>query len=388
MVIPKIAFFLGAGANVFMGLPTTKHLMDTFISKHQSCSLESMVREYGNKNIEDLYSDVNKLLDLRKNMVLSHIPILCATDEVIGCLEEEKDEYYTPQTPCDEHPLLESLHSESCFESVYDMLDELKHSLGRHVFESLRYNKNKLVEYENILEKLRTVVDSGIIDIITTNYDLLIENYCDNLGLQIIDGFSKMPSGKVEWNGKFDGNDEIKLLKLHGSLNWHKESDGALIRESVEMQYNPTRNIWIEPSPQKIGTEKEPFKTISEEFEKILDTCDLLVVIGFSFHNDIWKNMIKNQLDKEHNKMRMLYVSKSIPSFPSNYGSELIIDKNNNIVYKEIGKKARKTQNKQRVAYFQSEFNTERINDVIKVIERVKSSIQIRLHSPLINLKH
>ena len=379
---PKIVFFLGAGASAFMGLPATKPLMESFLVKHQSCNFSPMIRDYKNKNIENLYADVNELLN-SQNMVLHHIPIMCATNEIIEFIEDfeydvdcTSDTLYDEQLLCDEHPLLESLESESRFESVYDTLEQLKHSLGQHVFESLRYDKNKLSEYCMIIKQIREVADSYPTIIITTNYDLLIENCCDSLGLQIIDGFSKMPSGRGKWDETFSGGGDIKLLKLHGSLNWHKESDGTPVRESAEMQYDPTHNIWIEPSPQKVGTNEEPLKTIRTKFENILHDCDLLVVIGFSFNDDIWKNIIQEKITKEGNKMRLLYISKSIPIFINSYGSEFIIDKNNHVGYKDNSRSSRKTRNNQHVEYFISAFDTEHSYYIFEIIKHVKNRVR------------
>ena len=358
-----------------MGLPTTEPLMKSFIEKHQSCNITSMIKNYENKNIEDLYSDVDELLN-SQNMVLHHIPIMCATNEIMASIEDwEGDENYLFRTQCNEHLLLESRESESRFESVYDTLEQLKHSLGKHVFESLRYDKTRLSEYCTIIEHLRKVAGGYPTDIITTNYDLLIENCCDLLDLQIGSGFDKMFSGHGKWNGYFAHGGDIKLLKLHGSLNWHKDHDETPLLESVEMQYDPARNIWIEPSPQKVGTDKEPFKTIREEFKKILDACDLLVVIGFSFNDEIWKNMIKKKIEKEDNKMRLLYISKGIPDFPSSYGTELIIVNDNYVDYKNKTNSYKKTGKKYRVDWFKSKFDTEHIDNIIKVIEHAKNRV-------------
>ena len=379
---PKVVFFLGAGASAFMGLPTTEPLMTSFIDQHRTCNIGSMIKNYNKKNIENLYFDVNELLSLQKNMVLPHIPILCATDGVIDCIEDWDNVDRTSQTLsdeqllCDEHPSLESSQSESYFESVHNMLEHLKHSLGKHVFESLEYNKTKLSDYCTVIERLRIVAGSLTTDIITTNYDLLIENCCDNLGLQIIDGFSKMPSGKGKWDGKFGGIGDIKLLKLHGSLNWHKESDETPVRESTEMQYNPTRSIWIEPAPQKEGTDKEPLKTIREEFQKILRDCDLLVVIGCSFNDEIWKKMIYDEINNKDSNMRLLYISKSIDSFPTYYDYELIVKGHGYVDYKIKSKHFQKIHNK-RVNCFKSEFDVKHIDDIIEVIKQVKKWFHI-----------
>ena len=384
---PKVVFFLGAGASAFMGLPTTEPLMTSFIDQHRTCNIGSMIKNYNKRNIEDLYSDVNELLSLHKNMVLPHIPILCATDKVIDNIADWDNVDHTSQTLsdeqllCDEHPSLESSQSESYFESVHNMLEHLKHSLGEHVFESLEYNKTKLSDYCTVIERLRIVAGSLTTDIITTNYDVLIENCCDNLNLQIIDGFSKMPSGKGKWDGKFSGIGDIKLLKLHGSLNWHKESDETPVRESTEMQYNPTRSIWIEPAPQKEGTDEEPLKTIREEFKKILRDCDLLVVIGCSFNDEIWKDIIYNEIGNDGHKMRLLYISKSIDNFSGSYDFELIVNELGHVDYKSKSRSSRKTQNKHSIGCFESEFDTKHIDDIIKVIEQAKTYSRIDMKS-------
>lgn len=44
-------------------------------------------------------------------------------------------------------------------EHIHYVLDELKHSLGKHVFESFTYN-GKLSDYNKILEQFRKVAGS------------------------------------------------------------------------------------------------------------------------------------------------------------------------------------------------------------------------------------
>ena len=379
MAEPKISFFLGAGASVFMTIPATKQLMESFLVKHQSCAISPMVRNYKNKNIEDLYADVNELLNLR-NTVLTHLPITCATDEIIKYIDDldDDEDVYSIQPQCDEHPLM-LFESELHFKPVHETLELLKTSLGKHVFESLRYNENRLSDYSTILKRLREVAGSYTTDIITTNYDLLIEDCCDNIGLRIVDGFSKMPSGRGQWQGLFnDTSGHVKLLKLHGSLNWHKDQNGLPIRESTKIQYNLAYNVWIEPSPQKLGTDIEPLKSIRMQFQNVLRTCDLLIVVGFSFNDDVWKNAIEEKIKKEdNNKMRLLYISKDINNFISSYGSELNINEYGNVDYKSKTRSSKKQRQKYYVDYFLTEFNAERIDDIIKVIEHAKQCTRV-----------
>ena len=130
MLRHNICFFFGAGASAFMGLPATEPLMKSFINKHLTCDIDPMLKNYEKENIEDLYSDVNELLE-SKNIILQHIPMMCANKTV-----KENDDIYSSQLQCSEH---RSLQNESNFKSIRNTLEQLKHSLGKHVFESLNY---------------------------------------------------------------------------------------------------------------------------------------------------------------------------------------------------------------------------------------------------------
>ena len=196
MATIKTSLFFGAGASVFMDLSTTKQLMTQFLNGHQSCNISSIIMNYENKNIEDLYSDINQLLELRTNGVLPHLPIACANDDMIDYIHQmEDDEYDSIQSQCNEHPHLNTIKNEPYFDLIQNTLKRLKNSLGQHVFESLKYDEKRLFEYCTVIKRLRAVTNNRPMEIITTNYDLLIENCCDMLRYDVIDGFDKLPSG-------------------------------------------------------------------------------------------------------------------------------------------------------------------------------------------------
>ena len=379
----KIAFFLGAGMSAFIGLPTTSSLMTEFKEKHKSCTLTPIVNKY--ENIEELYNDVNKLRELNKNTVLQFLPNLRATDKTNKRIQNIESEEYIKRilnNPCKDHSFLKP-SEETYFKDTTLILEELAELISKHVFVSLKYKEENLLLYADFIERMVKISDK-VTNIITTNYDLLIEHSCNEKNINLYDGFSEMKSGKGKWKGKFNNiRNGVKLLKLHGSLNWDKDYQEIPTRDSTYVQYNPKSNLWIKPFPQKdeitnivfksISSEftikDEPFNLIQNKFVEILKDCNLLVVIGFSFKDKIWKEVIEKAITKG---MRLLYITPKENFFTKRYeGSELII-KDKVVQYKnndQATKDLRKTSN---VDYFiirLSHGNFE-IFDVIKHIKQ------------------
>lgn len=67
-------------------------------------------------------------------------------------------------------------------------------------------------------------------DVVTLNHDVLTETFLRNAGHTVIDGFDA-PDGDVRrFNpARFDAGGRIRLLKLHGSIDWYRygEADGT-----------------------------------------------------------------------------------------------------------------------------------------------------------------
>ncbi|HLA80907.1 MAG TPA: hypothetical protein VJP78_04635, partial [Thermoleophilia bacterium] len=76
------------------------------------------------------------------------------------------------------------------------------------------------------LQSLFRLCRHGPLWIFTTNYDLVIEYVCERAGTRLTDGFDA-PTGSplANWNGVFDG--DVRLAKLHGSVNWFEDDPGG-----------------------------------------------------------------------------------------------------------------------------------------------------------------
>jgi len=128
----------------------------------------------------------------------------------------------------------------------------------------------------------------------TTNYDTLIE---DALALQQVpfaDGFLGGAMGF--WAPDFgfvetrSNRPAARVVKLHGSVDWHRSEDGSVIRCRNGCAY-PSRdgNLLIYPQSTKyVATQKDPFAALFSMFRQNLSIGpdNVLGICGYSFGDD------------------------------------------------------------------------------------------------------
>lgn len=150
------------------------------------------------------------------------------------------------------------------------------------------------------------------LDIFSLNYDLCIEKALTELAeKKFVNGFED--SG---WRAElFSHCSDIRLIKLHGSLDWVDDASGYGIcsldyprhPQAEELEGNPP--LLIFGTDQKL-TGKDPFLTMFYHFSNVLRHCSALIVIGYSF-SDPHINQIIEQRFRENIPMKILVVSPS-----------------------------------------------------------------------------
>ena len=380
MTIPKIALFLGAGASACAGMPTTKELMKTMLEKHRDCIFGPLLDQYQDNDIENLYEDIEYFVKSEPNKIFERLPIICIKSRIADFIKENHSMKRRDVTEknrkcgCSEHDIIDiNLRYDQFFNNIFKPLDELKISIRNHIFDKINTSLKFKLKYEQPFKELLECVKNKEkpIPIITTNYDMLVEEYCSNNDIKVVDGFTrKSNSLHGIWSGLYyDDGFHINLIKLHGSLNWHKNEDGHIICENTIASHDSEQDIMIFPTPDKEEEmSQSPFKELFGRFKRVLEDTNLLVVIGVSFRDKEISKMIK---DKADNGMHVICVSKNLDSLPTNKFKQLCI-KNNRVI--DVDKRANKKKDLP-IYSFESEFNFERINDIIKVIHHVKTLI-------------
>ncbi|NPD65525.1 SIR2 family protein [Lichenicola cladoniae] len=129
----------------------------------------------------------------------------------------------------------------------------------------------------------------------TLNYDTLIEDALALERISFADGFSG--GAMAYWSPETayaetsaGGRVTAHLVKLHGSIDWHAEPNGSVIRCREGCGY-PDRagNVLIYPQATKyVATQRDPFASLFERLRSVLRSSGPMVfaICGYSFGDE------------------------------------------------------------------------------------------------------
>lgn len=179
----------------------------------------------------------------------------------------------------------------------------LEKRLQELILEAILTVRNPVLDYHcQFLEALkkRTFGRPRIVWVFTTNYDVLFETAAARVGVSIENGFSgaterffnplqfKGTTGEIA-GGRFIPNNQltVKLVKLHGSISWTRETSGFYERHPDALT-NGSNRIMVLPRRKKaVETLISPFDTLLAHASRALGTeCKYLVSCGFSFGDE------------------------------------------------------------------------------------------------------
>lgn len=173
-------------------------------------------------------------------------------------------------------------------EVTWDCINELDLALFRD--EKIEYRLQPLIK---MIKKIITASPNKL-TIVTTNYDRLSEYASDIYGASSVTGF------EGDLLRKFDGFSEnvnnqriaarervVKILKVHGSLDWFQSEEGNIIsfplQEQVPTGYMP---LIVPPGKEKYSTtHEEPYRTIIEEADRDFKKAGSFLCVGYGFND-------------------------------------------------------------------------------------------------------
>lgn len=183
-----------------------------------------------------------------------------------------------------------------------------------------------LIAHKAFLHRLsRRRVRDQRLKIFTTNYDLCFERAAAELGCIPIDGFSF--SNPRHYDPRFFDYDIIRrtrlgdkqsiylegvfqLYKLHGSVNWEKQSNGT-VRETQKP--DPERACLIYPASGKYQKSyDQPYlESISQYLAAIREPNTCVLVVGFGFNDDHLSQPLLSSIQSNPH-LRVIIVDPSI----------------------------------------------------------------------------
>lgn len=261
-----VVFFFGAGASIAAGVPDTY----TFVKEFKESIQDSARKGTFEKIIETLESWQDKKVDVELLM------------ETLTKLDTRENE-----------PLLkfftggEFILSEYSFETP--LIKELKDFIKTKAIVT-----SDRIPYLNPL--LSFVRQFKPLDIISVNYDICVEQFCNVYKLTFHDGFD------VHWNPDAFATKgaDIRLYKMHGSVMWYQSDRGSYIKLPVMTEKSEVKLITGEKAenlmlyPMQKWNYAEPLLELLVEIKHLLESenCKFLIVVGYSFRDDHIRRML------------------------------------------------------------------------------------------------
>lgn len=198
-------------------------------------------------------------------------------------------------------------------------VEKIKQITGMFILEEEYKIHNHIITKDsgisNLLNYLANTVsvNNSIIDIMTPNYDRIIELICDKLKLTITLGFNgglyQQFDERILQNPYSYFNKDVKLVRIfkpHGSVNWIKEVDIEYQTNDYQLLKNKKEFInIISPGSMKYkyGLINETFRCHREIFNKLITDPTRsysLFIYGYGFNdqhfNTVFQNTKKNVL--------------------------------------------------------------------------------------------
>lgn len=158
--------------------------------------------------------------------------------------------------------------------------------------------------------ELLSLREFGPLWVFTTNYDRVLENACIVARVDYSDGFSQAEGAPVaDWSGTFTQG--VRIVKLHGSVNWYIDEKGGQIHRldrgyalpahdfRLTRRDHNLRPLMIIPTLEK-QTTTEPYVHLATWFGDALRDTRVLIVIGSSLRDDHIRGVVRTRMELLH----------------------------------------------------------------------------------------
>lgn len=306
--LAKVLVFTGAGVSVPLGLPSTMDFSESVLLGAGSVTQQAVkyLGTYGN--------DIERLLSILETFKS----------------ESSFSEFLLPYTVAGLSNVNPLSHIQGRFRQLKsEAVGELTR-IKKIIFESLNeYETDQaLALYVNLVSEIRACSAESSISIITTNYDLTFEDAFEAegsqskweaIGVKDVNYCFPIKYGRPIYNSSQDfgwNPDVVEYLKIHGSLDWHRDARGKCTRSgSNTVPDDPDQMAILYPGFKGVP-DVEPFVSIHGRLHRRLAEADRIIVIGFAFRDEYINSIFEN-IFRIRPKMQLLYFNPlSIDKFP------------------------------------------------------------------------
>lgn len=278
-----VVFFLGAGASVAAGVPTTYDFLKQFVERLPKGSQKELCNKIVGA-LEASPADYGQAVDIEL--------FIEALDSLGGGLGRVGELYL----PKDSIPKTEP-------ETIKEVLGELKAFIREKALVApvqARY-----------LDPIWSLADNGPVDVFSTNYDTAIEQICYVHRKRFSDGF------ELEWRPEaFESSDlDLRLYKLHGSVLWYESEHARYLKIPISPQDKAVELFTGEKAqslmiyPMRKWQYAEPLLEIMMLLKRRIEDAArtrYVIVGGYSFRDEYIKKLFWDAFRQNKNLTMVL----------------------------------------------------------------------------------
>lgn len=304
-----ILFFLGSGASAPFELPTMKDLVPRFEESLRQfrppvqseidlyCSIRNtLFKEYDYSDLESVFSVLEDLSNNIEYRSLGFTPMY-----ELAKLHKKGNQTITDETTQNYSKSLLGKFVQF-IKNEYEVDRRSQDDEIKRIFFDLYDTVGRSLKSWTESKTDKKTLHHEFWPIYTTNYDLVQERFWEDItdindlskrnerGLEVIDVTQTFARGP-----------RVKLVKLHGSLNWYKIEGREIVKsEKDRVQFGGKvvkGRMMLYPIQQK-DLYLEPWFTLLNGFKKDLEETKIWIIIGYSFHDlfikEIFLESLKN----------------------------------------------------------------------------------------------
>jgi hypothetical protein len=333
----KTTLILGSGVSYYSGIPGIGAITDSIltaenIGKHTDLNyyfegyLGYTKQNYLQHHLTTCQNLIRLIIENIDNFY-THINFVHQTnyEDIYYVLRQINDSYYLEYENPALIKLIEFLLNETKFNltNFKEAIQESIRFIESVVWQSI--DKSELIsnQYDIISDLIKHF---GLDTILSLNHDLVLENWFDSNNIKYDDGFHYDNKKLPEWKGFNNNKDEIKLCKVHGSIDWF---DFRIVKpHTYDNLVKVPRNHYPELTNQIDDSFKAPnggrpalligtfnkmlgylsgiHELLFEELKSAIKSSELIIIAGYAFADKGINTRLTNWLIHDNAKKMIL----------------------------------------------------------------------------------
>lgn len=187
-------------------------------------------------------------------------------------------------------------------EKYKDIMPEIKQAIWQEVNNADKAVLNKITsnnttDFEGIKLLIEKFLEAHpqVLNIVTTNYDRVLEYTMSYNGVHYTDGFNGKVLSSFDEN-LFKPKNIVNLIKVHGSLNWFNVDEEI---RYVNSCFDGLIPYIIAPGKNKYQEAyNSPYRELIQKADNTIKEASSFLVVGFGFNDEHLTPKIKSQVKK------------------------------------------------------------------------------------------